>query len=228
MSAPRRRAEAPPVVTALVGMVVALVSVVFGVSAHGLAAGTGAVLPPVGQLLMVAAAGSGVGAVSATLARRRSPVMIAGAGLVVGQGIVHAVLSAGHGSHGAHPLTAPGAAGSAVRAAGGQATTAHHAVDAAAVRAAMDHAALDGAGSVEALLTPGMLGAHLAAIVATVALVAVLSATLAWVAARLLPSSPAAGHLVVVEPPRVTSRTRVPEARYLISCGGTRAPPVCV
>ncbi|MBB1016664.1 hypothetical protein G6012_15340, partial [Dietzia schimae] len=39
MSADRLRAEVPPAVTAVVGIVVALVSGVFGISAHGLAAG---------------------------------------------------------------------------------------------------------------------------------------------------------------------------------------------
>ncbi|MBB1029441.1 hypothetical protein G6027_00750, partial [Dietzia sp. SLG310A2-38A2] len=55
MSADRFRAEVPPVVTAAVGIVVALVSAVFGIAAHGLAAGTGALAPSPGQILLIAA-----------------------------------------------------------------------------------------------------------------------------------------------------------------------------
>ena len=76
MSADRLRAEVPPVVTAVVGIVVALVSGVFGISAHGLAAGAAAGPPTTGQILMVAAASAGVGVVTAALARHLSLIHI--------------------------------------------------------------------------------------------------------------------------------------------------------
>ncbi|MBB1024474.1 hypothetical protein G6019_08525, partial [Dietzia sp. DQ12-76] len=69
MPADRVRTEVPPVVTAAVGMVVALVSAVFGIAAHGLAAGTGAWVPSPGQILLIAAASAGVGAATAAVAR---------------------------------------------------------------------------------------------------------------------------------------------------------------
>lgn len=205
-------------VSSLVGIVVAVVSAVFGISAHGLAAGTGATLPGSGQMLLVLAASAGIGAATASLARTHRPLVPTAGGLVAGQGVVHLVLISGHG-HGraAHPPAHSAAHSDA----GG------HAVDAAAVRAAMDGVATAGAGPgahADGLLTPGMLGAHLAA---TLALVAILSATLDWVAGRVLPLL-ATVHLVVVEKLSTCGRIAAPDARYLLARGGTRAPPVAV
>lgn len=207
-------------VTTIVGMVVAVVSAVFGISAHGMAAGTATALPGSGQLLMVLGASAGIGAATASLARQHSPVLLSGAGLLAGQGVVHLVLISGH-AHGAassHP---------AGHAAG-------HTVGSAAIRAAMDSASGaagaggPGAGShVDALLTPGMLGAHLGAILLTLTVVAVLSATLSWLAARLAPLA-ASVHLVVVELISPHGRVAAPDARYLLVGGGTRAPPLTV
>lgn len=199
----RLRSEVPPVVTSLVGVVVAMVSAVFGISAHGLAAGAAATAPTSGQILSVLAAGAGIGAVTAALARHRSPVPVAAAGLVAGQGLVHLVLASGH-THGPAGHT--------------------HGADAATVRAAMDATAVTS----HDLWTPAMLGAHTAAIVVTLAVVAVLARTLAWVAARVAPLLDrillSAADLVVVP----TLPTPAPDAGYLLARGGTRAPPVAV
>lgn len=213
-------------VTALVGMVVAVVSGMFGIAAHGLAAGTdaavtGALIPGAGQLLLVAAASAGVGVAASAIARRRPPMLVAAAGLISGQGIVHLVLASGHTHSGA-----PVAAGSAHSALG------HHLTDPALVRAAMDSAAAGGAGSgtvtsAATLLTPGMLGAHLAAIVVTLALVAILSGTLAWVAARVVPLLGTV-RLVVVAPLLSSYDAGAARGRFLLARGGTRAPPVAV
>ena len=205
-------------VTALVGVIVAVVSGVFGVSAHGLAAGAGATAPDPGQLLLVLAASAGIGAVTAALARDRAPIAVAAGGLIAGQGLVHLVLASEHG----HAAAAPGATAGTAPAGFG-----HHAIDPAAVRAAMDRAALEASSSAAALLTPGMLGAHLAAIVATVAVVAGLSRALAWVAARVMPLLGRV-HLVVVA--RIVSSydAAAPRDRFLLGRGGTRAPPVAV
>lgn len=209
MSADRLRSEVPPVVTAAVGIVVALVSGVFGISAHGLAAGAAASPPTLGQILTVAAASAGVGAVTAARACRWSPVLTAGVGLVAGQGLVHLILASGH-SHTGHAASPP----------------VHHVVDPAAVRAAMDTQGLASAHTAD-LLTPGMLGAHIAAIVLTLALVAVLTGTLSWLAARVMPIF-ATAHLVVVTPLVSSYEADAPRGRFLLARGGTRAPPVSV
>lgn len=229
MTAVRPRSEAPPLVTSLVGIIVAVVSAVFGISAHGLAAGTGAALPSSGQMLMVLAASAGIGGATAALARRRSPIALTAGGLLAGQGVVHLVMISGHGHSGsAHSGAHPAAGGHA-----------GHMPDPVAVRAAMDGTAAtagtggaSGAGAAtgshaDALLTPAMLGAHLAAIVITLALVAILSGTLAWVAARVLPLL-ATAHLVVVELTDPHGRIAAPDARYLLARGRPRAPPVSV
>lgn len=215
MSADRLRAEVPPAVTAGVGIVVALVSGVFGISAHGLAAGALAGPPTSGQILAVAATSAGIGAVAASVARRRAPVLTAAAGLIAGQGLVHLVLATGHPhSTTGYATGAPGALG-------------HHTTDPAALRAAMDGVGLAPASSAEALLTPGMLGAHVAAIVTTLALVAILSGTLSWLAARIPPMVETA-HLVVVARLLASYDADTPRGRFLLSRGGTRAPPVSV
>ncbi|OAH43726.1 hypothetical protein AYJ66_05815 [Dietzia cinnamea] len=211
MSADRLRAEVPPAVTAVVGIVVALVSGVFGISAHGLAAGALAGPPTTGQILSVAAASAGVGVVTAAVARRRAPVLTAAAGLIAGQGLVHLVLATGH-THGA---------------AGTAGALGHHATDPAALRAAMDGVGLAPASSAASLLTPGMLGAHVAAIATTLALVAILSGTLSWLAARIPPMVETA-HLVVVARLLASYDADTPRGRFLLARGGTRAPPVAV
>ncbi|MEH6623853.1 MULTISPECIES: hypothetical protein [Dietzia] len=211
MSADRLRAEVPPAVTAGVGIVVALVSGVFGISAHGLAAGALAGPPTSGQILAVAATSAGIGAVAASVARRRTPVLAAAAGLIAGQGLVHLVLASGH-THGATGTT--GVLG-------------HHATDPAALRAAMDGIGPAPASSAAALLTPGMLGAHVAAIATTLALVAILSGTLSWLAARIPPMVETA-HLVVVARLLASYDADTPRGRFLLARGGTRAPPVAV
>lgn len=200
-------------VSSLAGIIVAVVSGVFGISAHGLAAGSGAALPGSGQVLLVLGASAGIGAATASLARRRSPVALSAAGLLAGQGVVHLVLASGH-SHGG----------------GAHSHVAGHAVDTAAVRAAMDVTTTGSAAAgahADALLTPGMLGAHLAAIAMTLTLVAILSGTLAWVAARMAPLL-ATVHLVVVDKQFPLGRIAAPDSRYLLAGGGTRAPPVAV
>lgn len=211
MSADRLRAEVPPAVTAVVGIVVALVSGVFGISAHGLAAGALAGPPTVGQILAVAATSAGIGALAASVARRRTPVLAAAAGLIAGQGLVHLVLASGH-THGA---------------AGTTGVLGHHATDPAALRAAMDGVGPAPASSAAALLTPGMLGAHVAAIATTLALVAILSGTLSWLAARIPPMVETA-HLVVVARLLASYDADTPRGRFLLARGGTRAPPVAV
>ncbi|KAA0918687.1 hypothetical protein [Dietzia sp. ANT_WB102] len=216
MSADRLRAEVPPAVTAVVGIVVALVSGVFGISAHGLAAGALAGPPTSGEILMVAAASAGIGAVTAAHARRRTPVLTAAGGLLAGQGLVHLVLASGH-THGA----AGHAAGNVAGALG------HHSADPAAVRAAMDGVGLGPGASAGTLFTPAMLGAHMAAIAATLVLVAIISGALSWLAARVLPM-PAVAHLVVVARLLASYDADAPRGRYLLARGGTRAPPVAV
>ena len=211
MSADRLRAEVPPAVTAVVGIVVALVSGVFGISAHGLAAGALAGPPTSGQILAVAATSAGIGAIAASVARRRAPVLTAAAGLIAGQGLVHLVLATGH-THGA---------------AGTTGVLGHHATDPAALRAAMDGVGPAPASSAAALLTPGMLGAHVAAIAVTLALVAILSGTLSWLAARIPPMAETV-HLVVVARLLASYDAQTPRGRFLLARGGTRAPPVAV
>ena len=211
MSADRLRAEVPPAVTAVVGIVVALVSGVFGISVHGLAAGALAGPPTSGQILSVASASAGVGVVTAAVARRRTPVLAAAAGLIAGQGLVHFVLASGH-THGA---------------AGTTGVLGHHATDPAALRAAMDGVGPAPASSAAALLTPGMLGAHVAAIATTLALVVILSGTLSWLAARI-PPMVATAHLVVVARLLASYDADTPRGRFLLARGGTRAPPVAV
>lgn len=203
-------------VTAAVGIIVALVSGVFGISAHGLAAGAAAIPPTSGDILTVAAASAGIGAVTAAVARHRPPLLTAALGLFTGQGLVHLVLSTGH-THGL-----------------GTGHLGHHGADPAAVRAAIDSAAMNsaaagsaGTGHTASLLTPQMLGAHLAAVVLTLTLVAILTGTLAWVAARVAPML-ARVHLVVVAPLLSSYNAHAPRARYLLNGGGTRAPPAAV
>lgn len=211
MSSDRLRAEVPPAVTAVVGIVVALVSGVFGISAHGLAAGAPAGPPTPGHILSAAAASAGIGVVTAAVARRRTPVLTAAAGLIAGQGLVHLVLATGH-THGT---------------AGTTGVLGHHATDPAALRAAMDGVGPAPASSAAALLTPGMLGAHVAAIAVTLALVAILSGTLSWLAARIPPMVETA-HLVVVARLLASYDADTPRGRFLVARGGTRAPPVSV
>ena len=203
-------------VTAAVGIIVALVSGVFGISAHGLAAGAAALPPTSGDILTVGAASAGIGAVTAALARHRPPLLTAATGLLAGQGLVHLVLSTGH-THTSGVTGAGGALG-------------HHVSDPAAVRAAMDAAGGAtgvGTGHMDSLLTPQMFGAHVAAVVLTLVLVAILSRTLAWVAARVVPLL-ARVHLVVVGPLLSSYDAHAPRARYLLTGGGTRAPPAAV
>lgn len=231
-------------VTSVVGIIVAVVSGVFGISAHGLAAGAAgaggigaAALPPTsGDLLMVGAASAGIGAVTAALARRRPPVLTAAAGLLAGQGLVHLVLSSGASHAHAGRVSAGGVNTGGVSAGG---ALGHHTADPAAVRAAMDGSATGmsgaagiggtgaGGGHLSSLLTPEMLGAHVAAVAVTLGLVAILSRTLSWVAARV---SPLLGRVrVVVVVPLLSSYDALaPRARYLLVGGGTRAPPALV
>ena len=224
-------------VTAAVGIVVALVSGIFGISAHGLAAGlaagSSAVAPGSGDLLLVGGASVGIGAVTAALARHRPPLVTAGVGLLSGQALVHLILSAGH-NHGGAGYGGAGFGGGGLGGGGygggghvGQSPLTHHAADPNAVRAAMDLGAAAPAGHFASLLTPAMLGAHVAAVLVTLALVAVLSRTLAWVAARVTPLL-AAVHLVVVAPLLATYDAHAPRARYFLTGGGTRAPPALV
>ena len=219
-------------VTAAVGIVVALVSGIFGISAHGLAAGlaagSSAVAPGSGDLLLVGGASVGIGAVTAALARHRPPLVTAGVGLLSGQALVHLILSAGH-NHGGAGHGGAGYGGAGYGGAGhvGQSPLTHHAADPNAVRAAMDLGAAAPAGHFASLLTPAMLGAHVAAVLVTLALVAVLSRTLAWVAARVTPLL-AAVHLVVVAPLLATYDGHASRARYFLTGGGTRAPPALV
>ena len=72
-----------------------------------------------------------------------------------------------------------------------------------------------------------MLGAHIAAVVLTLTLVAILSGTLAWVAARVAPMLVRV-HLVVVAPLLSSYDAHAPRGRYLLAGGGTRAPPATV
>lgn len=215
MSADRLRSEVSPAVTAVVGMIVAVVSAVFGISAHGLAAPLDMGPVTSGQVLMVGAASAGVGAVTAAIARLRSPIITAALGLIAGQGAVHLVVSSGHTHATSGTLTASSHA------------LGHHASDAAAVRAAMDSAALDPLASAAALMSPMMLAAHVAAIGAALLTIAVLAGALAWLSARsfLLPVT---AHLVVVVSILAPHQAGAPLKQYLLSRGGTRAPPVAV
>jgi len=92
----------------------------------------------------------------------------------------------------------------------------------------MDTAALDPLASAAALMSPVMLAAHVAAIGAALLVIAVLTGALAWLSARtFLP--PSTVHLacavgLLVAPRQVDALLR----QYLISRGGTRAPPVAV
>lgn len=211
MSAARPTGEVPPLVTSVVGIVVAVVSGVFGISAHGLAAGTATMLPTPGQFVLVIGVCIGIGSVTAALARHRSPVAVTAAGLLTGQGLVHLALVSGHSQGGTahtHVATHP----------------ASTVADAAALRAAMDSASA----SSDALWTPAMLGAHLAAIVVTLAVVAVLAGALAWVAARVVPQVATVLLAVSARLVVVGRSFPAPDTGFLLARGGTRAPPVAV
>lgn len=232
MTVDRPRAQEPDVVSSVAGMVVAVVSAVFGICAHGMAAGTGIALPSSGQLLFLLAASAGIGAATAALARRRSPVLMAAGGLIVGQGVVHLAMVAGHGGHAGHGSHS-GSSGQSGPALGHAA----HTPDPDAIRAAMDGAAgtaagaggAGGAGShADALLTPGMLGAHIVAVALTLSVVALLSGALAWIAARVARMWEWADLVVVDTSPAPLGRIVAPDPRFLRASGGTRAPPVGV
>lgn len=218
MSGDRGRGEtsAPDPVCVAAGVVVALVSVVFGVAAHGMADHGG--VPGGPALLGLGLVGAGIGALAAELSRRYRPELVAGGALVLGQGLVHGVLTSVPGGH-AHTAAAHG-------------TTAHdtvapgHGVDVAALSAAMDAAAL-GRGSA-GLLSPAMLGAHAVAIVLTVAVVAILAATLTWVAARMVVAAPVTPHAADTVLVVVSLVARAVREGYLVARGGTRAPPLAV
>lgn len=192
--------------TAIVGAIVALVSGIFGISAHGLATDMGPV--SVAQALTVGITSAGIGAATAAAARYRLPILTSALGLILGQGAVHVAMSGGHPHHGSvsHP---PG----------------HHTTDPAALRAATDAAAHDALASAAALMSPVMVAAHVAAIGSALLVIAVLAGALAWVSARTMPPISTA-HLVavvdVILPPRGAD---APLKRYLVSRGGTRAPP---
>lgn len=208
----RRYGEVPSLMTTAAGILVAVVCAVFGIGAHGLAAGMDLARLDTGQALLAMGVSAAVGAAVARLARRRSPLLLSGTGMLAGQGLIHLVLSAGHAhadTHGAHPV------GRAPH--GGSMPAALDGTESAAV----------GATHVDSLLTPTMLGAHLAAIGLTVALVALLIAVLEWGAARM-PTLPTRTPIAVGGPPRVHDTAPAPDARYLLSAGGTRAPPPAV
>lgn len=191
--------------TTTVGVTVALVSGIFGISAHGLATDMGAV--SLAQVLTVAAASAGIGAATAAAARYRFPILTSALGLIIGQGAVHVAMSGGHTHHtsSSHP---PG----------------HHVTDPAALQAAMDTAAHDALASTTALMTPAMLAAHIAAIGSALLVIAVLAGALAWVSARMMPPVSTA-YLVVVAVGLSPRGADAPLKRYLVSRGGTRAPP---
>ena len=197
-------------------MVVAVVSGVFGISAHGLAAPLDMGPVSAGQVLMVGAASAGVGAVAAAVARHRRPLVASAFGLICGQGVVHLVMSAGH----SHPTSGAHAASPH--------SFGHHASDPAALQTAMDTAAFDPVASAAALMSPVMLAAHVAAIGAALVVIAVLAGALAWLSARtFLPPSIvhlACAVVILVAPRQVDATLR----QYLVSRGGTRAPPVAV
>jgi len=192
--------------TTIVGVTVALVSGIFGISAHGLATDMGPV--SLAQVLTVAGTSAGIGAATAAAARNRFPILTSALGLVIGQSAVHIAMSGGHTHHtsGSHPLG-------------------HHVTDPAALRAAMDTAAHDALASATALMTPAMFAAHIAAIGSALLVIAVLAGALAWMSARLMPPL-ATGHLVAVVGVVLFPRgADAPLKRYLVSRGGTRAPP---
>ncbi|AWH93492.1 hypothetical protein A6035_16360 [Dietzia lutea] len=192
--------------TAIVGAIVAMVSGIFGISAHGLATDMGPV--SFAQALTVGVTSAGIGAATAAAARYRLPMLTSALGLAIGQGAVHVAMSGGHTHHASvsHP---PG----------------HHATDPAALRAAMDTAAHDALASAAALMSPVMLAAHAAAIGSALLVIAVLAGALAWVSARTMPPKSTA-HLVAVVAVVLSPRgADAPLKRYLVSRGGTRAPP---
>lgn len=191
--------------TTIVGVTVALVSGIFGISAHGLATDMGAV--SLAQVLTVAVTSAGIGAATAAAARFRFPILTSALGLIIGQGAVHVAMSGGHAHHksGSHP---PG----------------HHVTDPAALRAAMDTAAHDALASATPLMTPAMLAAHIAAIGSALLVIAVLAGATAWMSARMMPLI-ATAHLVAVVVVRFPRGADAPLKRYLVSRGGTRAPP---
>lgn len=199
MSRDRRSGEVPSLVTTAIGTLVATICVVFGIGAHGLAAGMDLARLDTGQGLLAMGVSAAIGATVAELARWWSPLFLAGSGLFAGQVLIHLVLSIGHGHHGGTMRTPVGIT---------------------------EHASV-GAAHVQSLLTPTMLSAHLAAIALTVVLVTLLIAVLDWGAARLLPlptRTPAIG----VRIPGGHRTDQAPDGRYLLSAGGTRAPPVAV
>lgn len=197
-------------------MVVAVVSGVFGISAHGLAAPLDMGPVTAGQVLMVGAASAGVGAVTAAVARHRRPLVASTFGLICGQGLVHLMMSAGH----SHPTSEAHAASPP--------SLGHHTADPAALQTAIDTAAFDPVASAAALMSPVMLAAHVAAIGAALLVIAVLAGALAWLSARtFLPPSIvhlACAVVILVAPRQVDARAK----KFLISRGGTRAPPVAV
>lgn len=194
MSRNRRSGEVPSLVTTAIGTLVATICAVFGIGAHGLATGMDLARLDAGQALLAMGVSAAIGATVAELARRWSPLLLAGGALLAGPVLIHLVLSIGHGHHGGAMRTPVGIT---------------------------EHASV-GAAHVQSLLTPTMLSAHLAAIALTVVLVALLIAVLDWGAARMPPlptRAPAIGIRVLGG-----HRTdQDPDGRYLLSAGGTRA-----
>lgn len=198
--------EEPHLVPLVAGVVVAAVAGVFGICAHGLAA-TGSAVVPDGPTTLVALTGAAlVGALTAALGRRLPLPPVAGAGLLLGQLVVHLVLAGHHRGHagGAHTGHLAGAQqGLAVRLA----------MDGAAPEASPFH------------MSPRMAGAHLAAAAVTVLLLALVAGALAWVGSRIVtPLRRTRGRRETAVPHPVDGRV-VPTAAHLVSGGGTRAPP---
>ena len=227
MSADRRRAELPPLVSAMYGLVISTVTATVGLCAHGTVAGVSALSP--GHVVTALLACLGVGLASGacvsrqdtrrTDTRRTGPrpprrtsgaraSIVAALGLFGGQALVHLLLACGHpGGHTGHLHLTGGASG--------------------ADRARALDASMDAASSSHLLSAP-MAAAHAVAVLVTVALLAALAAGLSWLAARL---APATRRVLGTRPPRTLRRpATTPPVRTAVrlTAGGTRAPPVLV
>ena len=232
MSADRRRAELPPLVSAMYGLVISAVTATVGLCAHGTVAGVSSLSP--GHVVTALLACLGVGLASGacvscqdtrrhdtrrTDTRRTGPrpprrtsgarsSIVAALGLVGGQALVHLLLACGHpGGHTGHLHLTGGVSG--------------------ADRARALDASMDAASSSHFLSAP-MAAAHAVAVLVTVALLAALAGGLSWLAARL---APATRRVLGTRPPRTLRRpatTPPVRAAVRLTAGGTRAPPVLV
>lgn len=199
------------------GVVVAVVSGVTGVVAHGMASDHPMALTSQSALAVLVACGA-VGFGTARLIARCHPGLAVTGGLVAAQGAVHYALHWTHGSHasghGGHPSLGHEA----------------HLLYTPAERARIVQEAMEaGAGAPHGGMTWSMLAAHVGATLVAGGALALIAAMLGWLSARA--ERLAVPEVVVYERltlplPSVEPRAFV--SHHLVSRGAVRGPPISV